>query len=179
MSGRCADAAGGARIDSVDAQGGETAVSSATVAGLPAGIGAGWTAIRESIWAYPALEVVHLAGVALLLGNLLLFELRLIGLGAGVDRRSLAGLALPVAVAGFSLAAASGLLMFASQPAELLVNPAFRLKIGLLLLAGLNALAFHLRGGSQREDAIARGQGLLSLALWLTVLACGRWIAYV
>lgn len=107
-----------------------------------------------------------------------MFELRLIGLGAGVDRRSLARLALPVAVAGFSLAAVSGLLMFASQPAELLVNSAFRLKMG-LLLAGLNALAFHLRGGSQREDPIARGQGLLSVSLWLTVLACGRWIAYV
>lgn len=160
-------------------QGGETAVSTATAASLPPGIDTGWAAIRESIWAYPALEVVHLAGVALLLGNLLLFELRLIGLGADIDRPSLARLALPVAVAGFALAAASGLVMFASQPAELLVNPAFRLKMGLLMLAGLNALTFHLRGGSRRDDAIAQGQGLLSLALWLAVLGCGRWIAYV
>lgn len=154
-------------------------MSTATAAGFAPGLGAGWTAIRESVWAYPALEVVHLSGVALLLGNLLLFELRLFGLGAAIDRRSLARLALPVSAAGFGLAAASGLTMFASQPAELLVNPAFRLKMGLLLLAGLNALAFHLRGGSLREDAFARGQGLLSLALWLTVLTCGRWIAYV
>lgn len=135
-------------------------------------------------WAYPALEIVHLVGVALLLGNLLVFELRLAGLGAPIPIGPLARLALPAAIAGFSLAVPSGLLMFATQPLDLLANPAFRLKMLLILLAGLNAVGFHLRDSIGRAaggeaDPAGRLLGLISLLLWIGVLACGRAIAYV
>ena len=145
----------------------------------PQGVFSGWTALQESAWAYPALEAVHLVGVALLLGNLLTFELRLLGLGRRIDRSALARLALPVAVAGFLLAAASGLLMFASQPMELMSNRAFRLKLLLLALAGANAAAFHVRGALARNDRLARLQGAVSLLLWVSVLGCGRAIGYL
>ena len=138
-----------------------------------------WTAVRASTWAYPALEVVHLAGVGLLLGSLVLVELRVFGFGRALPVAPLARLALPVTLAGFGLAAASGLVMFAGQPGELVANRAFVAKMALLVLAGTNAAAFHLRGSLARADGVARLQAGASAALWLAVLACGRLIAYV
>ena len=75
--------------------------------------------------------------------------------------------------------AASGLLMFATQPAELLANRAFILKLALVQLAGLNAVAFHSRDGLERCDRVARAQTVLSTGLWLGAIASGRWIAYL
>jgi hypothetical protein len=128
--------------------------------------------------AYPALEVLHIVGIALLLGNLVLLELRVWGLGAALPLQPLARLSLTLALCGFALAGASGLLMFAGQPAELLSNRSFVLKMGLVLLAGMNAAGFHARGGLQRLDRTARAQTVVSLGLWLAVIICGRWIAY-
>ncbi len=130
-------------------------------------------------WAYPMLEVMHIVGIALLLGSLVLVELRVWGLGAALPMPELARLALRLTLAGFVLAAASGLLMFSTQVAELLGNRAFVLKMGLLMLAGLNAAAFHARAGLGRRDRVARLQTALSLGLWLGVIICGRWIAYL
>jgi hypothetical protein len=130
-------------------------------------------------WAYPALEVVHILGVALLVGNLVLLELRVWGAAGELPIAPLARLSLTLALAGFGLVAASGLLMFGSQPLDLIANRAFVIKMALVLTAGLNAALFHARGGLQRLDALARAQTLLSLGLWLTVMICGRWIAYL
>lgn len=129
--------------------------------------------------AYPALEVVHIVGIGLLLGNLVLLELRVWGLGAALPVRPLARLALGLAVLGFALAGASGLLMFAAQAAELLANRAFVLKMGLLMLAGTNAAWFHGRGSLARMDRTARLLTLVSSVIWLAVIVCGRSIAYV
>lgn len=135
--------------------------------------------LKTHAWAYPALEVTHIVGIALLLGNLVLLELRVFGRGAALPVADLARLSLSVAMCGFALAGVSGLLMFATQPAELLSSRAFTLKMLLLMLAGCNAAWFHARGSLTRLDALARGQMLLSTALWLAVAVCGRWIAYV
>jgi hypothetical protein len=138
-----------------------------------------FAALKSSVWAYPALEVLHICGIALLLGNLVLLEMRVFGRGAGLDVKVLAGLSLGIAGVGFALAAASGLLMFASQAAELLTNRAFTLKMVLLMLAGCNAAWFHGRDSLARLDRVARVQMVLSSLIWLAVIACGRWIAYV
>ena len=129
--------------------------------------------------AYPALEVLHIVGIGLLVGNLVLLELRVWGLGGDLPVQPLARLALGLAVLGFALAGASGLLMFAAQAAELLANRAFVLKMGLLMLAGTNAAWFHGRGSLARMDRTARLLTLASTAIWLAVIACGRSIAYV
>lgn len=129
--------------------------------------------------AYPALEVLHIVGIALLVGNLVLLELRVWGWGGDLPVQPLARLALGLAVVGFALAGASGLLMFAAQAAELLANRAFVLKMGLLMLAGTNAAWFHGRGSLVRMDRTARLLALVSTAIWLAVIACGRSIAYV
>lgn len=138
----------------------------------------GLTWIAEHAWLYPALEVVHIAGIALLVGPLVLLELRVWGLAAALPVGPLARLALTVTVLGFCLVLGSGLMMFGSQPAELLANRLFIVKLGLVMLAGLNALLFHSRGGLQRLDGMARAQTALSLGLWLAVIICGRWLAY-
>lgn len=129
--------------------------------------------------AYPALEVLHIAGIALLLGSLVLLELRVWGLQAELPLRPLARLALGVTAAGFCLVLLSGLLMFAAQPAELLANRAFLIKLGLVQLAGLNAVWFHGRDSLGRCDGLARAQTVLSTGIWLAAIICGRWIAYV
>ena len=130
-------------------------------------------------WAYPMLEVAHLLGVGLLLGNLALLELRVFGLGNTLPVMPLARLSLSLVAAGFALAAASGLLMFATQAGELLANRAFTAKMLLLMLAGANAGWFHGRRSLQRLDATARVLMGVSTAIWLLVLTCGRWIGYV
>ncbi len=136
-------------------------------------------ALTTHPWAYPVLEIVHIVGIALLLGSLVLLELRVWGRAPDLPLQALARLALPVTGLGFGLIAASGLLMFATQAAELLANRAFILKMGLVQLAGLNAVAFHSRGGLERADGVARAQTVLSTGLWLGPIASGRWIAYL
>lgn len=130
-------------------------------------------------WAYPMLEVAHLLGVGLLLGNLTLLELRVFGLGKALPVEPLARISLGVVAAGFMLAAASGLLMFATQAGELLANRAFTAKMLLLMLAGANAGWFHGRQSLQRLDTMARVLMGVSSAIWLLVLTCGRWIGYL
>lgn len=129
-------------------------------------------------WAYPALEVVHLLGVGLLLGNLVLFELRVWGWGVSLPPVALGRMTLSLALTGFAVAAASGLLMFASQSGELVANRVFLVKLVLLFVAGTNAAVFHARHGLARLDGVARLQTALSLGLWIAVVGCGRWIAY-
>lgn len=138
-----------------------------------------FAALGAHPWAYPMLEVVHILGLSLLVGNLVLLELRVLGVARTLDLMNLARLSLALAAAGFSLAALSGLLMFATQPLELLANRVFTAKMLLLMLAGCNAAWFHGRRSLQRLDGWAKAQVMISMLIWLLVLACGRWIGYV
>jgi hypothetical protein len=138
----------------------------------------GWAWIGSHPWLYPGLEVVHLLGVALLVGNLVAFESRVLGWGQALPLQALARLSLVLALCGFGLAALSGLMMFAAHPGEMLANRSFVLKMGLLMLAGTNAALFHARAGLQRMDRLARVQTLASLGLWIGAMIAGRWIAY-
>lgn len=137
-----------------------------------------FAALQSHAWAYPALEAVHIVGIALLLGNLVLLELRVFGCGAALPVHALARLALSIALTGFTLAAVSGSLMFATRPEELIANRLFVIKMGLLTLAACNAGWFHGRGSLDKLDLLARVQMLVSTAIWLAVIGCGRWIAY-
>ncbi|WP_076997096.1 hypothetical protein [Variovorax sp. KK3] len=137
-----------------------------------------FAALQSNAWMYPALEVVHIVGIALLVGNLIALEMRVFGRADALPVEAMARLSLSIALAGFALAAASGSLMFATQPAELLSNRAFIAKMGLLVFAGCNAAWFHARGSLRKLDALARIQMLMSTAIWLAVVFCGRWIAY-
>ena len=142
------------------------------------GVAALFDGLRANPWAYPALESLHIVGIALLLGNLVALEIRVFGGAAALPVPALARLSLRIAAAGFGLAAITGLAMFATQPAELLANRSFLVKMGLLALAGCNAAWFHARGSLDKLDTTARIQMLMSTAVWLGVVFCGRWIAY-
>ncbi|MCA3252769.1 MAG: hypothetical protein ACK5UM_00850 [Pseudomonadota bacterium] len=139
----------------------------------------GFRALAEHPWAWPALEAVHIAGIALLVGSLVLLELRVWGAAPELPVVALARLALAVTAVGFALVLLTGLAMFSARPLELLANGAFVLKMGIVMLAGLNAAWFHARGGLSRLDTLARAQTVLSLGLWLGVIILGRWIAYL
>jgi hypothetical protein len=135
--------------------------------------------IRRSAWAYPLLEIVHIFSFGALIGALLTLEVRVFGVAADVAVRPLARLAVPVALAGFSLAAVSGALLWISDAVALSTHPAFLAKLGMIGMAGANAAVFHWRDGIGRQDAIARAQAALSVLLWLAVVGAGRLIAYL
>ena len=136
-------------------------------------------AIRVSPWAYPALEALHIVGIATLFGSLLVLELRVFGAGRDLPLKALARLASRTALAGFIIAATSGGLMWSSDATALSANPAFLTKLALITLAGINAALFFLRGSPDRADAAARIQAGASLVLWAAAIAAGRLIAYV
>ena len=140
-------------------------------------IGLSWVASHPI--AYPALEVMHIVGIALLLGSLVMLDLRVWGLAPALPLPQLARLSLSVTLTGFGLLVCSGLMMFASQPADLVSNRAFHVKLVLILLAGLNAAWFHARDSLRCCDGLARLQTVLSTGLWLGAIISGRWIAYV
>ncbi len=131
------------------------------------------------MWAYPALETVHIAAFATVFGALIVLELRVFGAAPAVPLPPLAKLAVPVALTAFAVAAAAGVLMLMSNASELIFNRAFQIKLGLILVAGANAWWFHRRGSLARHDGLAKAQSLLSLLLWLGVITSGRLIAYV
>jgi NO-binding membrane sensor protein with MHYT domain len=116
--------------------------------------------------------------VSLILGNLVLVDLRIFGLGTSLAAEDLARLALPLVLLGAGLCALSGLLMFSTQAADLLANRVFSLKMLILMLAAGNAVWFHVRGSLRRLDRTARWLAFTSLVLWLITLGLGRWIAY-
>lgn len=132
-------------------------------------------------------EAVHMVGVAMLFGSLFMVDLRLLGLAARRhDVRAMTLDLTPWTWAGFCLAAATGGLMAITNLTHYAANPAFQLKMLLLILALANMLAFH--GGVWRTvgrwgegpatPLAARIAGGLSLAVWIGVICAGRWIAF-
>ncbi|MCA1300256.1 hypothetical protein [Stappia indica] len=127
----------------------------------------------------------HVIGAAMLFGAILPFDLRMLGLWPSVPLSELARVLVPVSAVGFLLALATGLAMMSLRPHALAALPGFQLKMGLIALAGLNALmlrivpAWRLLAQVDSRGTISRFRtaGLISLALWLGVLAAGRWQA--
>jgi hypothetical protein len=142
-------------------------------------------AMRANAWLYPAVEILHIAGFSVLVGAVAMFDLRVLGLGRDLPVRALARHLLPWSAGSMLLVLPTGLLLFAAEAPDLAANPVFLLKLGLIGVAGMNALVFH--AGPYR--AAERWQGrappraclhaVLSLLLWLAVIACGRLLAYV
>jgi hypothetical protein len=133
-------------------------------------------AMRGSLWLYPAANIGHVVGAATLFGMILAADLRLLGMGRALPADAVLRFTLPWAWAGFALAAATGPLLFAADPLVVAANPFFRIKLALLVIAGVNMLAFQLIGC--RTGHAHRVGAALSIAAWLGVLVCGRAIAY-
>src|SRR5713226_2332524 len=101
------------------------------------------TSVRESLWLFPTIETLHLFGIVLLVGSTSALDLRLLNLAMrGQSVSKLAGRLLKWAWAGFVVQVVTGLLLFSSEATKCYPNPAFRVKMLLILLAGVNALVF-------------------------------------
>jgi hypothetical protein len=143
-------------------------------------------AMRQWLWLYPAVEVVHLCGIALLFGSIAVLDLRLLGFSRRLSVRALAAHTLPWTIGSFVLIVPSGLAMFVAHAGDLIASPVFALKGCLIMAAVVNAAVFHagaFRGAAAWDvDAVppgaARAAAALSLLLWLSVIACGRLLAY-
>jgi hypothetical protein len=144
-------------------------------------------AMRGWLWLYPSVEIVHIAGLAILFGSIVMFDLRLLGLSKTLSVRGLLRHLLPWTLASLLLVVPSGLSMFSAHASDFIGNPAFLTKMTLIMLAGCNALAFHVGvytsvGSWDRNVATpvpARLHGIVSILLWLGVISCGRLLAYL
>lgn len=142
-------------------------------------------AIRRSAWLYPGLEIVHIAGIVLLVGPAFMFDLRLLGFAKNLPVSGLAHHLLSWSRRALLLVVPSGLLLFITNAVTLGNDPVFWTKILLILTAGLNALVFHrytFRKDVPGEKTIlpmgAKVAAIVSILVWLAVIACGRLLAY-
>lgn len=145
------------------------------------------TAIREGAWLFPVIETIHVFALTLVVGSIGMLDLRLLGLRS-TDRpvTEMAMELLPWTWVSFGIAAATGLLMFSSRAVSYAEDLPFRIKLVLLLLAGINMLIFHFTayrsvqswGDVTTPPPLARLAGGMSLLLWVGVVVAGRWIGF-
>lgn len=145
------------------------------------------TAMRQSDWLYPIVEIVHILGIVLLVGSVAMFDLRLLGISPKLPVTGMARHLLRWSIGSVLLVVPSGLMMFAAHATEFIDNPAFRVKLALLAVAAVNAVVFHrttLRSVANWNTetpvpAAGRAAAGISLGLWVGVIGCGRLIAYL
>jgi len=143
--------------------------------------------VSESLWLFPLIETIHIWGIILLVGTTGVLDLRLLGLILTNQRISeLHSRLIKWTWTGFTVMFVTGAFMFASEATKMYENGAFRFKMYLIVLAGLNALLFErvtFRNVSSwdvsaKTPGLARMAACISLLAWIGVIAAGRWIAY-
>ena len=136
-------------------------------------------------WIWPILETLHFTGLGVLIGGLIVMDLRLIGYKRGLPLRTVHKI-MPLVFIGFGINACTGFLFVMGNPHRYAVNYAFQVKVVLLLLAGLNALWFRLKVSPQMKDwtettrspVLAKVMGTASLILWFGIGIHGRLITF-
>ena len=145
------------------------------------------TGIRESVWTFPLVETTHVLALALSVGVLIWFDLRLLGWGmkhtpvSQVHKQ-----VMPLAGIGFIVMFISGILLFWSEAEKCYLSGFFRAKVLFLVLAGVNAAVFEFTTKKSIEEwdkypvppAKARMAGLFSILSWAAVIIAGRATAY-
>jgi hypothetical protein len=142
---------------------------------------------RESLYIFPTLEAIHVIGLTLVFGTILVLDLRLLGLAStGRPVHRVVADILKWTWLAFAITAVTGALMFTTNAIVYYENVYFRAKIALLVLAGLNMFAFELtarRTINQWDSArsappAGRVVAMLSLAIWVGVIVTGRMIGF-
>lgn len=144
-------------------------------------------ALRESDYAFSLVESVHVLSITLLIGTIVILDLRMLGIvlrSIAVTR--IARNVFPLVWSGFAISFVSGVLLFWAEAAKMYVNPAFRAKVILLALVGLNPLIFHTtiyRRVHEWEMLNlapwrARAAAFASITLWASIVIAGSAIAY-
>ncbi|MBM3795543.1 MAG: hypothetical protein FJW31_16115 [Acidobacteria bacterium] len=138
------------------------------------------TAVRESLWMFPAIQCGHLLTLALLGGAVLVVDLRMLGLGLTAQPiNELAAKVHPWMVAAWAGIIVTGIPMFLSEAVKCFYSPPFWYKIGLLVLASAYTLTIRRRvTAAQPDSRRAAPVALASLVLWSGVGFAGRWIAF-
>ena len=135
-------------------------------------------------YGWPSLETLHFIGLSLLIGVILLIDLRMLGVMKDVAFPALHRL-LPWAILGFGTNLVTGVLFFVASPEQYVGNIAFVWKMILVMLAGANALYFTLFeeawGLKPGDDApfTAKAVAVSAIALWLGVLYCGSMLPFL
>jgi hypothetical protein len=145
------------------------------------------TAVRTSNWLFPFIETFHIIGLTLVIGSVMWLDFRLLGLSSQASVSEVAHRVLPCTWRGFTLSAFTGILLFSSEAVRCYSNPAFRLKMLMLVMLGINAAVFKFityrniqEWDTERATPMgAKMVGVVSLVLWAGVVAAGRWIAYI
>ena len=145
------------------------------------------TRIRDSLLYFPLIEAIHVVGLSLVVGTVLVINLRLLGL-ASVDRsfRRMSSEILKWTWGAFVLTVLAGALMFITNAEVYFHNIYFRTKLTLLALAGLNVLVFQLTANrtadrwdrSRSAPAIGRAVAVLTMAIWIGAIFAGRMIGF-
>lgn len=144
-------------------------------------------ALRESLYVWPFLESAHVLTLMLFAGTAAMLDLRLLGIAfRGVPAREFTDRLLPWTRAAFALMTITGMLLLYSNPVRYYFNVFFRVKVLLLIAAGVNIWWFHARthrsigqwNESPRPPRAARVAAIVSLAAWTGVIVTGRMVAY-
>lgn len=139
-------------------------------------------------WWFPLMESLHVVSITLMLGAILMLDLRVLGLAANsyaVNRMSRE--LVPWSAAAFLVATLTGTAMFITRASAHVLNPAFQIKMLLILVAGINIAIFHFRifrtiqqwDVAAMAPASARLVASASLLLWCGVMLAGRWVGHV
>ncbi len=143
--------------------------------------------IAQSTWAFPTIESIHVFCLVVVVGTIVIVDLRLLGVASpGRAVSKVSDDVLPITWSCFVLAAITGSLLFSSKATHYLDNWPFKIKMMLLALAGANMLFFHFKtyasvaqwDNDVRAPSAARMAGALSLAFWIGVVVFGRWIGF-
>ncbi len=140
--------------------------------------------VTETPWMWPTCETLHFIGLSLLVGVVLLVDLRVLGVVKGVSFASLHRL-LPWAAVGFGVNVITGLLFFVGIPAQYTGNKSFYWKIGLVMLAGLNAVYFTVfeepwkLGRGEDAPMTAKFAAASAMILWVAVMYCGSMLPFL
>ncbi len=142
--------------------------------------------IRRSVWLYPLLQSVHLIGIVLMAGTVFILDLRILGVMGSLRPDRLLKQYLPLMIAGFLLIFLSGSLLFIAHATDWYNHPVFHAKLIMIVFGLLNgvyinaALRRFARNSESpvRSSARMRVAGFISIVVWITVILCGRFMAY-
>lgn len=142
--------------------------------------------IESTVWLWPLMEIIHFIGLSLLLGSLLVIDLRMAGHFRSLNPGAVHKL-LPLVLIGFGLNLVTGVLFFWGDPTRYSINIGFQIKMLLVVVAGINALIYkwkidpvmHTWDINDDPPALAKAVAYASIGTWTGVLLLGRLIPYV
>ena len=134
--------------------------------------------LRASFTLYPIVNAAHILAIGVLVTTALLMDARVLGFGRRLGSEVVIGSLRPITIGALLAALLTGFLLFSVRPLEYLYNPAFQIKMLLLAVAVVNAVAFtHFR--LDRSPIGGKLMAATSVALWLCVLLAGRFIGFL